>query len=61
MSRAIGDWEYKNPALLDQIEKKKKKTTKKAAETASPQTGPYRNIEESKKHQVSSFPDIKKV
>lgn len=23
--------------------------------------GPYRNIEESKKHQVTSFPDIKKV
>ena len=23
--------------------------------------GPYRNIEEAKKHQVSSFPDIKKV
>lgn len=24
-------------------------------------TGPYRNLEEAKKHQVSSYPDIKKV
>lgn len=60
MSRAIGDWEYKNPALLEQLEKKKKKSTKKP-EAAPPQTGPYRNIEESKKHQVTSFPDVKKV
>jgi len=35
VSRAIGDWEYKNPALLDQIEKKravKKKKTEPPAE-----------------------------
>jgi hypothetical protein len=32
VSRAIGDWEYKNPALLEQLEKKKKKSSKKAAE-----------------------------
>ena len=31
VSRAIGDWEYKNPALLAQIEKKKKPSKKKAA------------------------------
>lgn len=53
VSRAIGDWEYKNPEL--QFEKKKKK---KGAEAVA---GPYRNIEEAKKHQVSSFPDITKV
>ena len=47
VSRAIGDWEYKNPALLDQIEKRKKKK-KTPGETA--ETGPYRNIPESKKH-----------
>jgi hypothetical protein len=45
---------------------KKKKTGKdKEANTESPekviQGGPYRNIEEAKKHMVSSFPDIKKV
>jgi len=62
VSRAIGDWEYKNPAL--QFEKKplKKKKTLKGTETPKPvSAGPYRNIEEAKKHQVSSFPDIKKV
>jgi protein phosphatase 1G len=51
VSRAIGDWEYKNPAL--QFEKKKKKK--------NPEEGPYRRPEEAKKHQVSSFPDIRKV
>lgn len=70
VSRAIGDWEYKNPALLAELTKKtplkKKKTGKdKEANTESPekviQGGPYRNIEEAKKHMVSSFPDIKKV
>lgn len=44
---------------------RKKSTKSKAAATdASPlpkSTGPYRNIEEAKRHQVSSFPDIKKV
>ena len=61
VSRAIGDWEYKNPQLQAQLEKKKKSVKKKSEAVAPPQTGPYRNIEESKKHQVSSFPDIKKV
>jgi hypothetical protein len=47
VSRAIGDWEYKNPAL--QFEKKsKKKKTKDKEETKAPQT--YRNIDEAKKH-----------
>ena len=45
VSRAIGDWEYKNPAL--QFEKKKKK---KKSEGETEQKGPYRNIEEAKKH-----------
>jgi serine/threonine protein phosphatase PrpC len=68
VSRAIGDWEYKNPGLQAQFGKKelkkKRSTTDKTKEIDSPATvkvGPYRNIEESKKHQVSSFPDIKKV
>lgn len=67
VSRAIGDWEYKNPGLLAQLEKKasgKKKKGSKSAEgtaDATPAKGPYRNVEEAKKHQVSSFPDIKKV
>ena len=67
VSRAIGDWEYKNPGLLQQLHKKhgmkkKKSTTAKAEEEKKTvKTGPYRNIEEAKKHQVSSFPDIKKV
>jgi len=68
VSRAIGDWEYKNPGLLAQMDrkpslkKKTKSTTKDAAPTDNkPKGGPYRNIEESKKHQVTSFPDIKKV
>lgn len=59
VSRAIGDWEYKNPALLQQMEKKssmKKRKSTKASTTATPapeeaKTGPpYRNIEEAKKH-----------
>jgi serine/threonine protein phosphatase PrpC len=55
VSRAIGDWEYKNPGLLAQLEKKaslkKKKTIKGAPEEEKKEVlGPYRNIEESKKH-----------
>ena len=39
VSRAIGDWEYKNPALLGQMEKKhsiKKRKSKNAGADASP-------------------------
>lgn len=65
VSRAIGDWEYKNPNLLGQLEKKsslKRRKTNKAGEEEKAETlGPYRNLEESKKHQVTSFPDVKKV
>jgi serine/threonine protein phosphatase PrpC len=69
VSRAIGDWEYKNPGLQAQFGKKELKKKRSANDKSSkgdesPATvkvGPYRNIEESKKHQVSSFPDIKKV
>lgn len=65
VSRAIGDWEYKNPALLQSMEKKAQKKRKTKGSDASPAepkpSGPYRNIEEAKKHQVSSYPDIKKV
>ena len=55
VSRAIGDWEYKNPGLLQQMEKKasmkKRKSTKGAAPVEETKTGPpYRNIEEAKKH-----------
>ena len=55
VSRAIGDWEYKNPAMLAQLQKKgalKKKKTKTDAskEEEKKVGGPYRNIEESKKH-----------
>ncbi len=44
--------------------KKSKSISNKTKEVDSPTTlkvGPYRHIEESKKHQVSAFPDIKKV
>jgi len=65
VSRAIGDWEYKNPNLLAQMEKKanvkRRKSTKDKEEEKKDPVGPYRNIEESKKHQVTSFPDVKKV
>lgn len=56
VSRAIGDWEYKNPALQATLEKKpaakKKKVGDKttAAPIVEPKKVPYRNIEESKKH-----------
>lgn len=66
VSRAIGDWEYKNPALLHNLEKKKsgsplkkKKTTKEENKGESPlpqaQSYPgegkcYRNMEEAKKY-----------
>jgi serine/threonine protein phosphatase PrpC len=56
VSRAIGDWEYKNPDLLQQQMAKsptKKKSSKTPAATSpTPKTsgGPYRNIEEAKKH-----------
>lgn len=70
MSRAIGDWEYKNPALLEKLEKKKsplkKKKTKLGEESKTEVSSPsypgegkcYRNVEEASKYQVSSFPDI---
>ena len=69
VSRAIGDWEYKNPGLLTQLEKKASVKKRKSTKEVKPPTeeekkqegGPYRNIEESKKHQVSAFPDVKKV
>lgn len=68
VSRAIGDWEYKNPGLQATFDKKaakKRKSTadkdKKEADAPVAKGGPYRNIEEAKKHQVSSFPDVKKV
>lgn len=42
--------------------KKRKGTTTTKEEVKEPKKGgPYRNIEEAKKHQVSSFPDVKKV
>jgi len=66
VSRAIGDWEYKNPALLHNLEKKKtgsplkKKKTLKGEENKgeSPLPQPsypgegktYRNIDEAKKY-----------
>ena len=56
VSRAIGDWEYKNPALQATLEKKpaakKKKAGDKttAAPIVEPKKVPYRNIEEAKKH-----------
>ena len=59
VSRAIGDWEYKNPQL--QFEKKMTKKKKKGENGEAKAGGPYRNIEEAKKHQVSSFPDVMKV
>lgn len=40
---------------------KRRKTAKKDEEEKKENPGPYRNIEESKKHQVTSFPDVKKV
>lgn len=68
VSRAIGDWEYKNPGLLAQMDKKSTAKKRKSVRGELPVEptkaivgGPYRNIEEAKKHQVSSFPDIKKV
>lgn len=68
VSRAIGDWEYKNPGLITALEKreshKKRKSTKESKsvpEFLMKTQGPYRNIEEAKKHQVTSHPDIKKV
>ena len=41
---------------------KKRKSAKGPAPVEENKVGPpYRNIEEAKKHQVSSYPDIKKV
>lgn len=55
VSRAIGDWEYKNPDLLQQqmakSPSKKKSSKTPVASSPTPKTGgPYRNIEEAKKH-----------
>ena len=67
VSRAIGDWEYKNPNLLQQLEKRKstkkklKKDEEKKDESPPKKEDIAKNIEDSKKHLVTSFPDIKKV
>ena len=66
MSRAIGDWEYKHPNFQEYLSNANKKTKKKPpinkkAEALLYKKAPYRNIEDSKKHQVTSFPDIEKV
>ena len=39
----------------------KKRKSKAKEEVSTTQSGPYRNIEEAKAHQVTSYPDIKKV
>jgi len=53
VSRAIGDWEYKNPGLLATLDRKpslkKRKSTKEEPAGAEVKKS-YRNIEESKKH-----------
>jgi len=63
VSRAIGDWEYKNPKLLAEMDGKKRKSLKKKNNEEEKIESPvikggnypgagklYRNIEESKKH-----------
>ena len=62
VSRAIGDWEYKNPSLLTEMEGKKRKSLKKKKNEEEKIESPglkgnypgagktYRNIEEAKKH-----------
>lgn len=40
---------------------KRRKGTKDKEEEKKENHGPYRNLDESKKHQVTSFPDVKKV
>lgn len=44
VSRAIGDWEYKNSNLLKENEKKLKKAAKSKNPVIEKVTGPYRNI-----------------
>lgn len=62
VSRAIGDWEYKNPKLLAEMDSKKRKSLKKKKNEEEKGDSPgikgsypgagktYRNIEEAKKH-----------
>lgn len=60
VSRALGDWEYKNPGLLPKMEKSgsiKKRKSAKVPDTEV-KKGPYRDIPVSKKHMVTAFPDI---
>ena len=50
------------PKLKTTMKDKKKRTKTPAAPEEEKKNGPpYRNIEEAKLHQVSSYPDIKKV
>lgn len=61
VSRAIGDWEYKNTKLnVYQGGGKKPKKAKKKEDQLN-ETGPYRKMDDAKKHKVSSFPDIKQL
>lgn len=66
MSRAIGDWEYKNDKLNrftqnPQVTRPKGKKGKGKEEEKLNTERPYRKMEESQKYKISAFPDIKKV
>ena len=67
VSRAIGDWEYKNEKLNRYaqnapIYKQKQGKKGKGKDDDKLNTErPYRKMEESQKYKISAFPDIKKV
>lgn len=66
VSRAIGDWEYKNEKLnkFNQSQQRLKPTKKGKGDKDDGKLNterPYRKMEEAQKFKISAFPDIKKV
>ena len=63
VSRAIGDWEYKNEKLnrFHQPRSKPQKKGKSKEDEKLNTERPYRKMDESQKYKISAYPDIKKV
>ena len=61
VSRAIGDWEFKNNALLARLQAQTVVRQKAGIKSYPGQGETYRDIEEMKNFAVTSFPEIVKV
>jgi len=61
VSRAIGDWEFKNEALLARLQQQTVNRTPIMKKNYPGQGATYRDLEQAKNFAVSSFPEVVKV